>query len=54
MSTSKIDAPLTGAIDWHDRWLPGFLHRLEHGPFALNCTDIHQPRPTQFYADRSD
>ena len=26
------DASLTAAIDWHDRWLPGLLHRLEHGP----------------------
>jgi hypothetical protein len=45
------DAPLTAAADWHDRWLPGVLHRLEHGPFALDCADTHSPRPETSYAD---
>jgi hypothetical protein len=45
------DAPLTAAADWHDRWLPGLLHRLEHGPFALDCSEAHTPRSTAAYAD---
>jgi hypothetical protein len=44
------DAILTAPIDWHDRWLPGVLHRLEHGPFALDCTNRHQKRPESTYA----
>jgi hypothetical protein len=36
---------LTAAADWHDRWLPGLLHRLEHGAHALNCTNGHESRP---------
>lgn len=44
------DAPLTAAADWHDRWLPGLLHRLEHGPLALNCSSEHAPRPSSGYA----
>lgn len=44
------DAPLTAAADWHDRWLPGLLHRLEHGPFALDCSDAHHSRPASCYA----
>jgi hypothetical protein len=44
------DAPLTAAADWHDRWLPGVLHRLEHGAFALDCSTTHQPRPSTAYA----
>jgi hypothetical protein len=45
------DALLTAAADWHDRWLPGVLHRLEHGPFALDCSDAHRSRPEASYAD---
>jgi hypothetical protein len=45
------DAPLTAAADWHDRWLPGLLHRFDHGPFALDCTTTHHPRPPSAYAD---
>jgi hypothetical protein len=48
---TERDAPLTGAIDWHDRWLPGVLHRLEHGAFALNCSQDHHDRPSSAYAD---
>ena len=44
------DSSLTTAADWHDRWLPGLLHRLEHGPHAINCSTIHQPRPDAAYA----
>ena len=44
------DAPLTAAADWHDRWLPGVLYRLEHGPFALDCSNEHRARPTTAYA----
>jgi len=44
------DAPLTAAAEWHDRWLPGVLHRLEHGPFALDCGTCHKPRPEALYA----
>jgi hypothetical protein len=47
---AEADAPLTAAADWHDRWLPGLLHRLEHGPLALNCSAEHQPRPRAAYA----
>jgi hypothetical protein len=46
------DAPLTAAADWHDRWLPGVLHRLEHGPFALDCVNEHRARPSAAYAER--
>lgn len=46
----EADAPMTAAADWHDRWLPGLLHRLEHGPLALNCNAEHQPRPRAAYA----
>ena len=34
----------------HDRWLPGVLHRLEHGPLALNCSAEHASRPSSAYA----
>lgn len=44
------DAQLTAAADWHDRWLPGALHRLEHGPHAIDCSDSHHPRPSGAYA----
>jgi hypothetical protein len=44
------DAPLTAAADWHDRWLPGLLHRLEHGAFAIDCSEAHLSRPTSAYA----
>jgi len=44
------DAPLTSAADWHDRWLPGVLHRIEHGAFALDCANDHHPRPPTAYA----
>ena len=47
---SDPDAPLTAAADWHDRWLPGLLHRLQHGAFALNCSESHQDRPSRSYA----
>jgi len=46
------EAPLTAAADWHDRWLPGVLYRLEHGPFALDCANEHHPRPAAAYAAR--
>jgi hypothetical protein len=46
------DAQLTAAADWHDRWLPGLLHRLEHGPHAINCGDGHHPRPATAYGTR--
>ena len=42
--------PLTAAADWHDRWLPGLLNRLEHGPFALDCANAHAPRPAAVYS----
>jgi hypothetical protein len=45
------DAPLTAAADWHDRWLPGLLHRLQHGAFALDCSESHQDRPARSYAE---
>ena len=48
------DAPLTAAAEWHDRWLPGVLHRLEHGPFALDCGSSHRPRPSTLYAPPTD
>ncbi|RNL77603.1 DUF4913 domain-containing protein [Nocardioides marmorisolisilvae] len=44
------DPSLTAAAEWHDRWLPGLLHRLEHGPFALDCSDSHHSRPASCYA----
>ncbi len=46
--------PLTAAADWHDRWLPSLLHRLEHGPFALDCIDHHTQRPAAVYALRDE
>ena len=48
------DASLTAAAEWHDRWLPGVLHRLEHGPFALDCDASHRPRPTALYVPAAD
>lgn len=45
------DAQLTAAADWHDRWLPGVLYRLEHGPFALDCGVTHHDRPASAYAE---
>jgi hypothetical protein len=48
------DPPLTAAADWHDRWLPGLLHRLEHGPFALDCSETHAARPPAAYAEARD
>jgi hypothetical protein len=46
VTTAHLDTepePLLGAAaDWHDRWLPGTLHRLQHGPFALDCSDNHK------------
>lgn len=44
------DAVLTAPADWHDRWLPGLLHRLEHGTFAVSCSSEHQARPVGCYA----
>jgi hypothetical protein len=44
------DAPLTAAADWHDRWLPGVLRRLEHGVFSLDCSNEHRARPEAAYA----
>lgn len=49
---AEPDPPLTAASDWHDRWLPGVLHRLEHGPFAIDCVADHRARPASVYADR--
>ncbi|MBO0727924.1 MAG: DUF4913 domain-containing protein [Acidimicrobiaceae bacterium] len=46
----EADAPLTAAAEWHDRWLPGVLYRLQHGPFALDCDTSHHPRPGGAYA----
>lgn len=43
-------APLTAPAEWHDHWLPGFLHRLEHGPHAVNCAVEHASRPSSAYA----
>ena len=48
------DAQLTAAADWHDRWLPGVLHRLEHGTHAINCSDAHQARPGGAYGEPVD
>jgi len=31
------DAPATAPADWHDRWLPGFLHRIT-GQWKIPCT----------------
>lgn len=47
---TQADAPLTGPADFHDRWLPGLLHRLDHGAYALNCGTKHQNRPLNAYA----
>jgi hypothetical protein len=41
--------PLTAPADWHDRWLPGLLTRLEHGALALPCRNNHEDRPTSAY-----
>lgn len=47
-------APLNAAIEWHDHWLPGLLHRLQSGPLALDCSDEHATRPPSAYASQSD
>lgn len=44
------NASLTAPAEWHDHWLPGLLHRLDHGPFALNCSADHAARPSSAYA----
>ncbi|MCW2855514.1 MAG: hypothetical protein JWR52_1129 [Marmoricola sp.] len=46
----QSDPPMTAAADWHDRWLPGLLDRLEHGAFATNCSTEHHPRPPGCYS----
>jgi hypothetical protein len=46
----KVDAPLTAPAEWHDRWLPGLLSRLERGAFALLCRDGHEDRPSSAYS----
>jgi len=46
----EADAPLTAGAEWHDRWLPGVLFRLEHGAMALDCRQHHQERPAAMYA----
>lgn len=51
---TEPDAALTAASDWHDRWLPGVLYRLEHGPFAIDCINGHQSRPATAYAHPTD
>lgn len=48
---TEPDASLTAAADWHDRWLPGLLYRLEHGVFALDCSVTHRDRPSSAYAE---
>lgn len=48
---TEPNASLTAAADWHDRWLPGVLYRLEHGPFALDCASGHRTRPATAYAE---
>ncbi len=47
---TERDASFTAAVDWHDRWLPGVLHRIEHGAFALDCGHAHHERPLSAYA----
>src|SRR3954452_24238150 len=44
-------ASLAAPAEWHDRWLPGVLYRLEHGPFALDCASTHQERSPRAYTD---
>jgi len=44
------DPSLTAAAEWHDRWLPGVLHRLDHGVLSLTCSAEHAPRPSSAYA----
>lgn len=46
---SDSSAARTAAIEWHDHWLPGLLHRLEHGAFALSCSAGHTDRPASSY-----
>jgi hypothetical protein len=43
------DPQLTAPADWHDRWLPGLLQRLERGAFAIPCGTDHEPRPSGAY-----
>jgi hypothetical protein len=45
------NASLTAAADWHDRWLPELLHRLQHGPHAIDCSETHRERPARSYAE---
>lgn len=44
------NASMTAAVEWHDHWLPGLLHRLDQGPFALNCSSEHLTRPSSAYS----
>lgn len=45
-------APLTAAIDWHDRWLPGFLRRIGTGGWNLACEGEHKERLASLYDGR--
>jgi hypothetical protein len=47
---SDNSASPTAPAEWHDHWLPGFLHRVEHGALAINCVSSHAPRPESAYA----
>jgi len=48
---AEAEGPLTAAADWHDRWLPGLVQRLERGPHAINCSSSgHTTRPASAYA----
>jgi hypothetical protein len=53
-SVEQVPGVDAAAAEWHDRWLPGLLHRLEHGPLALDCSNAHTPRATAAYADTPD
>lgn len=44
------NAPITAPAEWHDHWLPGLLHRLEHGPLAIDCSEAHHARSSRCYA----
>ncbi len=49
---TDAQAPLTGPVDWHDRWLPGAVHRLTHTWHA--CPDgEHRQRTPGVYADQA-
>lgn len=42
---TQPDAHLASPAEWHDRWLPGMLNRVDHGATATSCRGRHETPP---------